>query len=241
MPITAGQAVLFMNPRTSLRSHSAEPHQRETAALPGIVSRLTPGADSRFDTDKTLGQHVEMRDSELVEAFLAGDTSAVRIVEGWVRSSASPFRQSLGEDWQDAVQDAMIAVLEQLRAGRFEGRSSLKTYVWRLAAYRLTDRFRSRKKRHWIALEAEPLQDDRPGPLKQAQERDRWRVARRVMSRLSENCRQLWRMTLAGLDYAQMSEELTVSEGTLRVRMLRCRDRALKLEEKLSLPAIGGA
>jgi DNA-directed RNA polymerase specialized sigma24 family protein len=40
-------------------------------------------------------------------------------------------------------------------------------------------------------------------------------------------CQKLWRMIVAGMSYRQMSERLEVSEGTLRVRVLRCRKRAM--------------
>jgi DNA-directed RNA polymerase specialized sigma24 family protein len=37
-----------------------------------------------------------------------------------------------------------------------------------------------------------------------------------------------------GLGYAEMGEQLGVAPGTLRVRVLRCRDRALAERERLA-------
>jgi DNA-directed RNA polymerase specialized sigma24 family protein len=41
-------------------------------------------------------------------------------------------------------------------------------------------------------------------------------------------------MVLAGLTYREMSSRTEVAEGALRVRVLRCRKRALELREELA-------
>jgi len=40
-------------------------------------------------------------------------------------------------------------------------------------------------------------------------------------------------MILAGLSYKEMSQRLNVAEGTLRVRVLRCREKATNLRRDL--------
>jgi DNA-directed RNA polymerase specialized sigma24 family protein len=40
-------------------------------------------------------------------------------------------------------------------------------------------------------------------------------------------------MVLAGLSYREMSDRTGVAEGTLRVRVLRCRKRAIELRAEL--------
>ena len=55
----------------------------------------------------------------------------------------------------------------------------------------------------------------------------------RVMERVSQECRKLWQMIFAGLSYREMSAQLDVKEGALRVRVLRCRKRALEVREEL--------
>lgn len=44
----------------------------------------------------------------LARRFLSGQEEAVRIVEGWIRSSAGSFRRRLGTDWEDAVQESLL-------------------------------------------------------------------------------------------------------------------------------------
>ena len=55
----------------------------------------------------------------------------------------------------------------------------------------------------------------------------------RVLGRVSRDCRDLWRQILLGLSYHEMSLRLGVAEGTLRVRVLRCREKAVALRAEL--------
>lgn len=43
----------------------------------------------------------------------------------------------------------------------------------------------------------------------------------------------MWRMILAGYSYKEMSLRMNVAEGTLRVRVLRCREKAATLRSEL--------
>ena len=63
-------------------------------------------------------------------------------------------------------------------------------------------------------------------------ERDRVTALERVVSELGEECRKLLRRILAGESYEAMSEALGLAAGTLRVRVLRCRRKAMELREK---------
>ena len=53
---------------------------------------------------------------------------------------------------------------------------------------------------------------------------------------MKPECQRLWDMLLDGLNYRQMSADLDVAEGTLRVRVLRCRQQATKLWNDMSDP-----
>ena len=56
----------------------------------------------------------------------------------------------------------------------------------------------------------------------------------KVLEQVSEECRRLWQMLFAGLSYREMSETLGVKAGALRVRVLRCRKRAVEVRDELS-------
>jgi RNA polymerase sigma factor (sigma-70 family) len=55
----------------------------------------------------------------------------------------------------------------------------------------------------------------------------------RVLEQVPQDCREMWRMIFAGLSYREMSLRLSVAEGTLRVRVLRCRERAVAARREL--------
>jgi DNA-directed RNA polymerase specialized sigma24 family protein len=50
---------------------------------------------------------------------------------------------------------------------------------------------------------------------------------------MPESCRELWRMLEQGMPYQEMSRRLRVAEGTLRVRVLRCRRQALASRDRI--------
>ncbi len=172
---------------------------------------------------------MDLRDRELVEGLLAGEASSAAEVERWVRLAATSFRSRLGHDWEDAVQDALVEVLESLRAGLFRGEGALRGYVWRTAARNCLDRVR--RQRRWVYVE---LDESRLAPAAATALRDllgkesRERLVA-LMERLPRTCRELWREILLGRSYREMSERTGVAEGALRVRVLRCRKRAVAL------------
>ncbi|MCG8458319.1 MAG: hypothetical protein MI919_18740, partial [Holophagales bacterium] len=60
-------------------------------------------------------------------------------------------------------------------------------------------------------------------------------LLRRFQS-LPAYCRKLWRMIIDGRSYREMSGALGVAEGTLRVRVRRCRERALRRRDAEAAP-----
>lgn len=172
-------------------------------------------------------------DHAVVRGFLAGSEDALAAVRGWVRASASPFRRRLGEEWEDCVQDCLLRVTRSLRQGRFRGESGLATYVWRVAGNTCISRLRRRRPAAREILEDLDLPSPGRSPLEETLRREFRDVALEVWRRSSEDCRGLWEMILEGASYREMSERTGVSEGTLRVRVLRCRRAAWALRSEL--------
>ena len=46
------------------------------------------------------------------------------------------------------------------------------------------------------------------------------------------DCRRVLQMILGGASYQEMSQQLQAAEGTLRVKVLRCRKRAVELRAR---------
>lgn len=172
---------------------------------------------------------MEPTDRGFAERLLAGDRQSAEEVERWVRLAASSFRARLGPDWEDAVQDALVELFGSLRAGSFRGEGSLRGYTWRIAARNCLDRLR--RARRWVFVEAdeELLPTVSAGALTDLLRAESRARLRAVAARLPRACRELWREILRGRSYREMSERFGVAEGALRVRVLRCRRRALEL------------
>jgi RNA polymerase sigma factor (sigma-70 family) len=173
-------------------------------------------------------------DREMVTRFLQGETDAVGTVDGWISRAAWPYQRRLADRWDDVLQDVRLEVTRLLGQGKFRGESSLRTYLWRVVSHTCLDQIRVQKKWKWADLE----EVDQPGrgpeavPASSARQEDK-DLLLRVLEQVPADCREMWRMIVAGLSYREMSLRLSVAEGTLRVRVLRCRERAVAARREL--------
>ena len=179
------------------------------------------------------GQNSE--DRELIAKFLAGEADAVAMVGDWLRRAALPFRRRLSGEWDDILQDLHIEVLGLLRSETFRGESRLKGYLWKVVAHSCLDRIRKAKYRQWTELEEAVAAGV---PLTAAPDRlPPWNPSRdllmRVLERTPQGCRRLWDMVAAGFSYQEMSGRVGASESALRVRVLRCRQKASRVRAEL--------
>jgi RNA polymerase sigma factor (sigma-70 family) len=175
-------------------------------------------------------------DRQVAAGFLRGDPAAVATVDDWIERAAWPYQRRLANRWDDVLQDVRLEVTRLLGEGKFRGESSLRTYLWRVVCHTCLDQIRSQGKWQWADLDTLEQDDGRAsGRLPRTEmadpaERD---LLLRVLDRSSQDCRELWRMLLLGLSYKEMSLRVQVAEGTLRVRVLRCRERAVSLRSEL--------
>jgi RNA polymerase sigma-70 factor, ECF subfamily len=169
-------------------------------------------------------------DVATAEGFLRGDAAAVALVDRWIAGAAASFRGRLAADWPDILQDSRLEVLRLLRASSWRGDSALKTYVWRVVAHNCIDALRRRRRRPVEELgDAEttvPSPD--PSPLDRVLDEDARRRLLTALEAVPADCRQLWGSILRGLSYQEISREMGVAEGALRVRAHRCRKRAIE-------------
>lgn len=174
----------------------------------------------------------EPADADVLAAFEAGDPGAVDAVRRWIRGAAGPFRRYLRSELEDVEQDALVAITQNLREGRFEGRSRFATYVRRIVHYRCINRVRDRRETE--PIEAHEPVEPRSTPEDRLADRHEAELALRVMARLGPACREIWSLLLEDLGYEAMSARLGVAAGTLRVRALRCRRKAIAAWEELT-------
>lgn len=173
-------------------------------------------------------------DRNMVDRFLRGDPDALATLDGWIARAAWPYRRRLAFRWDDVLQDVRLEVTRLLGEGKFRGESSLRTYLWRVVSHTCLDQIRSQSKWQLVELDTVDLEDGKSSgrwpAVDDPAERD---LLLRVLDRSSSDCRELWKMLVLGLSYKEMSQRLQVAEGTLRVRVLRCRERAVALRREL--------
>ncbi len=170
-------------------------------------------------------------DHQLVAAFLRGEPEAMEIISTWVKQAGGRYRKRLPTEWDDLLQDLLLEVTVTLRGDSFRADCTLRTYVWRIVHYRCLNRIRDRARRPETGMgERERHLPDPARPvLDRIMERQATDLLLRFLETLSADCRRLWDLILAGRSYREISDETGVSEGALRVRVLRCRKRAVAL------------
>src|SRR5215207_4298700 len=178
-----------------------------------------------------------MNDQEVVTRYLRGESEAVGTVDGWISRAAWPYQRRLADRWDDVLQDVRLEVTRLLGQGKFRGESSLRTYLWRVVSHTCLDQIRAQSKWKWTDLEDVEEGSGAAAPPAPSSRHENKDFLLRVLERVPQDCREMWRMIVAGLSYREMSLRLDVAEGTLRVRVLRCRERAMVVRQEL----LGGA
>src|SRR6185295_14732092 len=173
-------------------------------------------------------------DRDVVHKFLAGDRQAVATIDAWILRAAWPFQRRLRSRWDDVLQEIRLEITRLLKQGKFRGDSSLKTYLFRVVTHTCLDQVRAQNKHRWEDLDdlegADQPQATERSPADTGADRD---LLFRVLDRVPHDCRNLWKMLAAGLSYKEMGDRMGVAEGTLRVRVLRCREKATSARAEL--------
>jgi RNA polymerase sigma factor (sigma-70 family) len=174
-----------------------------------------------------------MRDKETIERLLAGDANTVAHIRKWIRLAFGRFRSRLGAYQEDVEQDVLLELVASLQSERYRGTSGLRTYVRAFVDHKCIDRLRAARRRTWLSIGDIELESTDPSPFDKLDEDEGRQLARQVIEEIPVACRQLWRMILDGESYREMSRRTGTSESTLRVRVLRCRRRALMVRARL--------
>jgi RNA polymerase sigma-70 factor (ECF subfamily) len=172
----------------------------------------------------------------LVKRAKAGDESAfaeiVRAYEKAVYNSALYLSKN-EEDALDISQEVFIKLWRTL--GSFRGEASLKTWIARLTRNCAIDYLRSRRQRDTLQPtydgEGEngiDVADDdvAADPVKSFERNERVAAVRRAVDSVEEPLREtLILREFQGLSYAEIAQALGVSEGTVKSRVSRGRER----------------
>lgn len=165
----------------------------------------------------------------LIQGFLRGDRACSAQIDIWIAEVLRHPGLRLGDERDDVAQQVRRKLLIAFRTGTFMGTASLRTYVWRAAQHVAIDHLRARRRRPSPA----PLEDvSEPAdaaltPERALLQRERRDILLRMLDRLGEDCRTLLQLIVFDeLSYKEIAARLGASEGAIKVRALRCREKA---------------
>jgi RNA polymerase sigma-70 factor, ECF subfamily len=177
------------------------------------------------------------REHELVARCREGDTvafaSLVKQNESMVFNLAARLLGD-GEEARDVAQDVFLQVYRQL--GRFQGRSSLKTWIYRIVVNQCHNR-----RRFWLrrGRGKEEELDERLAVPEAAGPRDEWHASPYERARSGELARKvqagLLRLSfeqrsvlvlreVEGLSCEEVAQALGIPDGTVKSRLSRARE-----------------
>ena len=180
-------------------------------------------------------------DRELLEAVLAGDTTAYRgLVEkyqGRVYAMVYGMLRNR-EDARDVTQDAFVKAYNSLDSFRLE--SSFYTWLYRIAMNLAIDFVRRRKRRPTTSFEEGVAAREDGGDIAEIHHQDsprrmmeRQQLYGRIMDameKLPDDQRQVVLLReLEGLSYKEISEVMDIPEGTVMSRLFYARKKLQKL------------
>jgi RNA polymerase sigma-70 factor (ECF subfamily) len=187
----------------------------------------------------------------LVEQCRSGDPHAfarlVALHEGMVFNLAARLLGD-AEEAKDASQEVFLQVFRTL--DRFEGRSSLRTWIFRIVVNHCRNRqrwWRRRRKDRCFPIEdLTPTQEARlpaageaDNPYEQARRGEQARLVQAALLRLSFDHRVILILReVEGLSCEQVSAALRVAEGTVKSRLARARE-ALRRELEATMGSVG--
>ena len=174
----------------------------------------------------------------LLEMCQRGDAEAfarlVSLHESMVYNLAARLLGD-GEEARDLSQDVFLQVYRTL--GRFEGRSSLKTWIYRIVVNQARNRqrwWRRRRRERCCPIEdmtaadhaqAAAARPDADAPFERLARGERARMIQAALLTLSFDHRAILLLReVEGLDGDEIAAALKIPEGTVKSRLARARD-----------------
>ncbi len=177
-------------------------------------------------------------DDGLIKRVAAGDRDAMRLL--YHRHSAAVFRylkrmvrdEALADD---LISDVFLDVWQQ--AGRFEGRSSVTTWLIGIARFKALSAFRKRKHKSLDEDDfAETLVDEHDDPEVMQQKEDKARVLRRCLGLLSREHGEIIDLVYYHeMSVDQAAQIIGIPENTVKTRLFYARKRLAEIAKQNGL------
>lgn len=169
-----------------------------------------------------------------ISDYLEGSRETHHLVDEWIDAALGADFHSLRSDWEDIRQEVRVRLYRNLSRGVFDGRSSLRTYVHRMARNVAIDcsrrAYRQRETSGVDNLPGRMTVEPRPGP-EGVDSRD---LLEKILQPLDAEDR-----LIIGLVYVErctaeeVAARLRMPVGTVKSRVSRLREKILRRRRQL--------
>jgi RNA polymerase sigma-70 factor (ECF subfamily) len=166
-------------------------------------------------------------EAALIQRMAGGDREAFAILYRQLERPLFGYLMKLSrerETAEDILNETMLEVWRQ--AGRFEGRSSVSTWVFSIAHHRAVSRFRKRRESPLDEGQAAAIADDAPMPDQRVQSMGMSRLLARLIDQLSFEHREVINLAYyQEFSVQEIADALGVPANTVKTRMFYARQR----------------
>lgn len=141
----------------------------------------------------------------------------------------------VAEDASMAYSDAVLTVIEHLVSGRFEGRSSLKTYIHQIFFNKCVDAIRKNSTNSLLSIEdvLHPIPDQHRSALAELIMKQDHQKLRSLIHTLGERCQLLLNRWAEGYSDKENAEEFAYNTAQVaQTTRLRCLEKLKELYRK---------
>lgn len=162
-------------------------------------------------------------DAELVELVRSGDPAGgTELFSRYARPLLGFTSRMLGDrsEAEEVTQEVFLKVIA--RAGQYDGRAPVSSWLFAIAANACRDRLRSPSRRSVPIDEHAPVFSAPPASEEALLSRERRDSVRRALALLSDEQREA--LVLArwhGMPYAEVARALGITEGAVKTRVFR--------------------
>jgi len=170
-----------------------------------------------------------------IQAYLDGQHDAFEAVDKWIRAELGAGFPVLAADVEDLCQTVHGKLIVTLRQGKFRHESSLKTFVVRVTRYSAVDRVRKiYRDPLWNSILEPETAVMEGNPYQRLTPLERGQLLRQILLLSSRECRELWQLAFVEqCGYGEIARRLSISPGTVKSRMSRCRQKLQTLMRRL--------
>jgi len=173
-------------------------------------------------------------DKNLIQGYLNGNQKEFFEISTWINTVIKNDYWGLKNHWADIVQDVRMKLYLNLKQETFLHSSSLKTYVYRVAKYTCIDYLRKKYRTENVDINTVEIEDRNNHFISLVQKEQR-EILKIIFLKLSERCRKTLKLVfLEKLSYKKIASQLKIAEGTVKSRVSRCIEEAIKWRKKIA-------